>query len=273
MRATLLVAALALATPLAAQDRVPDFMPQPEDAGGALKAYTERPYTPVRMGEVRAAAFLTEDMVRSWGRALGPTTPQQVRSAGSPAIAEVGSNFAVAPPVGGNYPVGDTLLVAMTLPGPQGWGASVVPTGLLEVTARNARQTLTRIVKIYGPIRPGQVVQPIEAVTNPGEVTPVPTPDGPSGTVIGPPTPRELMMPGGQLFIALGRGDGMALGDFVQVRRRPGPRVNAADSIDELMATGQVIHVNGQSSTIRLINILAPDIAPGTPVVRVATLP
>ena len=39
------------------------------------------------------------------------------------------------------------------------------------------------------------------------------------------------------------------------------------------MATGQVLRVNARSSTIKLLRVVAPGIAPGTPVVRVATLP
>jgi hypothetical protein len=71
----------------------------------------------------------------------------------------------------------------------------------------------------------------------------------------------------------MGRDDGIRLGDFVQVRRRPGPRTNAADSVDELMATAQVVHVGPRSSTIRVIEVISPEVQAGAPVVRVATLP
>lgn len=275
MRSPLLVAAaLCLVAPLAGQAKTPDFMIAAEAREDALAVYADKPYRPLRSGEVYTAGFLTEGLELSFGEALGPVTPPQVRAGGRSAVSEVGSNFAVAPPVGGSYRVGDTLLVAMIVPGPDAaWGNSVVPTGLLEVTARSSRQTLTRVVAIFGPIRRGQAVLPVDPISNPGEVEPIASPSGPTGQVIGPRQPRELQMPGGHLFIDLGHEDGMRLGDFVQIRRQEGPRVNAADSIDELMATAQVVHVNDRSSTIRLLNISSPAIPPGTPVVRVSTLP
>lgn len=269
----LVVTGLCLAVPLAAQHTTPDFLRHDDGPENALMAYTSRPYHPVRMGEVRASTFLTEDRVMPFGEAIGPITPGQVRSGGFPAVTEIGLAFGVRPPIGGNYRVGDTLMTVVVTPGPKGWGVVISPTGLMEVVARDAGQTETRVVAIYGPIRPGQSVLPLAYVPDPGDIDPVATPDGPAGTVIGPPTPRELLISFGQLFIDLGRGDGMAIGDFVQLRRQAGHGLHAADGSDELMATGQVINVNARSSTIRLNKILAPEIMPGTLVVRVATLP
>ncbi len=269
----LVLTGLCLAVPLAAQHTTPDFLRHDDGPENALMAYTSRPYHPVRMGEVRAATFLTEDRVMPFGEAIGPITPQQVRSGGFPAVTEIGLAFAVRPPIGGNYRVGDTVMTVVVTPGPKGWGVVVSPTGLMEVVGREAGQTATRVLAIYGPIRPGQSVLPLASLPDPGDVDPVATPSGPAGAVIGPPKPRELLTSFGQLFIDLGRGDGMAVGDFVQLRRHAGPGLNAADDSEALLATGQVIHVNARSSTIRLNKILAPEIVSGTPVVRVATLP
>ncbi len=278
MRATLLFfAAAVLVAPLAAQeassDTTPFFLRKPVPPSEALKAYREKPYRPVRPAEVRSAGFLTEGQMLPFGRALGPTTPPVVRGIGASAVTELGSSFAVLPPAGGSYRAGDTLLVATRHLGPKGWGDVIEPMGLLEVTDASGRQTVTKVIRIYGPMRDGQVVLPAGPVPEAGEVTPVPTPDGPTGTVIAAADPRDLLLPAAQIFIDLGRDDGIRIGDFVMIRRRSGPRLNAPDTIDEPMATGQVVAVNGASSTVKLIDVKEPVIASGTPVVRIATLP
>lgn len=278
MRATLLLFAAALvAAPLAAQDAGADttlfFLKKPEPPSEALKAYVQKPYRPIRPSEVRSASFLTEGQKLPFGRALGPTSPPDVDSYGASAVAERGSHFAVRPPEGGSYRAGDTLLVATRRLGPKGWGDIIEPTGLLEVTAAGPRQTVTKVIRIYGPMREGQVVFPAGPVPHAGEVRPVPTPDGPTGSVIVADEAGSLMMPSTHMFIDLGRDDGIKIGDFVAIRRRSAPRVNAPDTIEEPMATGQVVAVGGASSTIKLVEVQSPTIAPGTPAVRIATLP
>lgn len=276
MRATPLLALLVVAAPLAAQ-QTPDttlafLRPAAKTAEDALRAYRQKVYSPIRIKEVRSAGFLTEGALIPFGRSLGPVAPSHVATAASTATMMVGEAFAVVPPEGGRYAEGDTLIVATTHPGPRGWGDAVVPTGMLRVTAVTDRQTIAEVVTIYGPMRGGQVVFPAEPVSTPGEVTPVEA-EGPAGVVLAPRTPRELQMPGGLLFTDLGRDDGIRLGDFVEIRRRPGPRTNAADSVDQLMASAQVVHVGPRSSTIRVIDVVSPEVQPGAPVVRVATLP
>jgi hypothetical protein len=280
MRATLvLFAGLVLAVPLAAQaqepsvDGTPFFLRKQQSPEEALKAYRDKPYRPVRPSEARAAAFLTEEREFAFGVALGPTAPPQVQAFGSTAVTQIGSFFAVNPPEGGSYRPGDTLTVAIRRPGPRGWGDIIQPTGLVVVTGVTPTQTVAAVARIFGPMRQGQVVLPTEPVPSLGEVTPVPTDAGPTGVVIGSVEMRELIIPGGHLFIELGRDDGLRHGDFVEVRRPVTSRTNAADTVEETMATGQVVHLNGATSTIRLFNVESPDIPAGTPAVRIATLP
>lgn len=254
-------------------DGTPFFLRKPEPPADALQAYREKPYRPVRPSELRAAGFLIEANSPGFGRALGPVSPPQVRGWVAPAVTSVGTIFAVRPPDGTTYTVGDTLVVAIVESGPRHWGDAVIPTGLLVVSSQGERQTLTNVVAIYGTLRAGQAVYPAGTVTDPGQVTPVPTPSGPRGEVIASRQARELLTPGNHMFIDLGSTDGMKVGDFVSIRRRPEPRTNAAATIDEEMATAQVVHVSQESSTIKLINVLSPSIPPGTPVVRVASLP
>jgi cell shape-determining protein MreC len=84
---------------------------------------------------------------------------------------------------------------------------------------------------------------------------------------------RELKHPQQRLLIDLGREAGVAPGDIFEIRRTPGPRINAADAIDELMATGQVVRVGQRSSTVLLLRIVSPDIPPGMKARRIARLP
>lgn len=279
MRATptyLLLTTLAtLVTPLAAQDtpdETPFFLQKPTSAAEALRAYREKPYRPVRTGEVLAAAFLSEGRELPFGEAVGPTTPPKVRAGGSIAMTQLGAHFAVRPPEGGSYAPGDTLMVAVRLPGPRGWGDIISPTGRVLVESIDAHQVLTRIVDIYGPMRAGQVVLPSHTVVDPREVAPVAT-AGPAGHLIGPLQVRDLILPGSIVFSDLGQSDGVRVGDFVTVRRESAERVNAADTIDEAIGTAQVVQVGPDHSTLRLIEVMSPQMPAGSPVVRTATLP
>lgn len=272
MRSQLALLLLITSTPLAAQDALSFLRRTGAEPDEALIIYKEQPYRPIRPDEARAAGFLTEGRLLPLGRVLGPVSPAQVRSTSTGSIALTGTVIGIRPPAGATYQAGDTVVLAVVSQGPKGWGSIVVPTGLAKVTGSNDRQTLATVISTYGPIRDGQVTLPLEPVKDPGRVQPVKT-TGPSGTVVIGQTTRELEQPGGIIFSDLGRESGVRPGDFVEVRRRPTARMNASDTIDEVMATGQVLRVDGRSSTIKLLRIVSPGILPGTPVVRVATLP
>jgi hypothetical protein len=260
-----------LAVPLAAQapsdaDGRPFFLRKAEPVTVALQAYREKPYLPIRPTEVRAAGFLTEDQPTAFGEALGSANTGATRTQGSPAVTALESIFEVNAPEGDSYQAGDTLIVARVGAGPKGWGERVIPSGMLVVTESHGRHALTRVVNIFGPLRAGQAVYRAAPIANPGEVKPVAA-AGPVGAVIGAREVRELLMPAGHLYTDLGQRDGIKLGDFVEVRR------NAADAETTPMATGQVVYVSPNSSTVKLMNVTRPQIMPGTAVVRVATLP
>jgi hypothetical protein len=268
---TLILAILTVA-PLAAQaprdaDGRPFFLRRAEPPAVALQAYKEKPYYPIRAAEVRAAGFLTEDQVMTFGRALGGASASVNRAqATTPAVTALESIFEVEAPDGANYQPGDTLIVALVSAGPKGWGERVIPTGMVIVTESHGRHALGRVAAIYGPMRGGQVVYRAEAIANPGQVRPIAA-SGPAGGVIGTREVRELVMPTGHIYSDLGQRDGVKLGDFVEVRR------DAADAESAPMATGQIVHLGPNSSTIKLMNVSDPEMPPGTPVVRVATLP
>jgi hypothetical protein len=238
----------------------------------AFSAYRSTPYQPVRPGEVRSAGFLTEQRSLPFGQVLGAVDPEQVHAAQSLEVMLAGSLIAVVPPNGAAYQAGDTLVIARRIPGPEGWGDIVIPTGLAQVGDHTPRQTMARVIAMYGAIRTGDVTLPIEPVASSSGETPADV-AGPRGTIIAGQQPHELTQAGTDMFIDMGRAAGIRIGDFVQVRRRPTARLDAPDTIDELMAVGQVVHVGEKTSTIKLTRVIDPDIRPGTPVVRTATLP
>ncbi len=272
-----ILAGLVAALPLGAQapsdpDGTPFFLRKVPPPADALKAYSEQPYRPVRNGEVYSAAFLTEGREMAFGEAIGPSSVA-LSTPGGTAVTALGTAISVRPPEGGSYRVGDTLVVAEVRSGPRDWGEVVVPTGLVVVTGHAEHQALAGVVAIYGFMRGGQAVFPAAPISNPGEVRPVAVDEGPEGAMIAPLTERELMMTGGHLFSDLGQRDGIRIGDFVELRSGARNDDERPESTTELMATGQVVHVSQNSSTIKLTNVLNPALRPGAAVVRVATLP
>jgi len=130
------------------------------------------------------------------------------------------------------------------------------------------------VVAVYGTIREGQSVLPAEKFTDPGEVQYQSVSDGLEGHVLIARDHRELRLPQQVLFLDIGKKDGVALGDRFEARRAPGPqRRAAADAIDEVMATMEVTHVSERSATVKVRNVVSPDIPSGTKVKLVGKLP
>jgi hypothetical protein len=74
------------------------------------------------------------------------------------------------------------------------------------------------------------------------------------------------------VFLDKGRKDGVAPGDLFEIRRRPERLSDGTIRVDEVMATLQVVHVRERSATARLLNVISPDIEPGTEARQVAKL-
>ncbi|MGE0555625.1 MAG: LysM peptidoglycan-binding domain-containing protein [Gemmatimonadales bacterium] len=243
------------------------------DAATALRTYREQPYQPLRAGEFYSSGFLTEGDALPFGRILGQVTPQQIRNLSERASAALFSVIAVMPPEGAQYQVGDSLLLVQTVNGPMGYGDIVRPTGMARVTGHNGDQAIAEVIAVYGAIRNGQQALPAEHFADAGTSRAQPVEGGVSGSVLTQRDVRELKQPQNVLFIDLGRRDGVARGDIFEIRRDAGPRPEAADTIDELMAVLQVVHVRERSATVRILNVTSPDIPPGTRVKQVGKLP
>lgn len=243
------------------------------DAKTALRTYREQPYKPLRRGEFFSAGYLTEEEPLAFGRLLGSVTPQQIRNLSERATATVFTEVAIVPPAGAQYQVGDSLLVVQTSEGPAGYGEIVAPTGMVRITGMNGNQAIGTVVSVYGPIRNGQSTIPAEKFFDGGSTRAQPVANGLTGAILAQREARELKHPQGFLFIDKGKRDGVARGDVFEVRRDVAPRPGASDTVDELMAVLQVVHVRDRSATVKILNVISPDIPPGTRIKMVRKLP
>jgi hypothetical protein len=238
-----------------------------------LKAYTDQPYRALRRSEFYSSGFLTENQKLPFGRMLGPVTPPQIRAVARNTNAMPHATVALSAPKGATYQVGDTLLVVRIGREVPHYGEVVIPSGLIQVTDTANGKYLANVIAVYGPIRGGQSVLPIEKFGEPGRAKAAPVSNGIRATLLGGAGRQDLKVPQMVMFLDKGRKDGVAPGDLFEVRRHPERLSDGTIRIDEVMATLQVVHVRERSATARLLNIISPDIAPGTEARQVAKLP
>jgi hypothetical protein len=256
------------------EESAPLFGPRPGDAmQQTLKAYTEAPYRALRRSEFYSSGFLTENEKLPYGKVLGPVTPPQIRAHARNTNAMPYSTIAVAAPKGATYQVGDTLLVVQVGREVPSYGKAVIPSGMIRVTDTAAGKYLASVIAVYGPIRGGQDVLPLEKFGEPGTAKATPVSDGVRARLLGGAGRQDLKVPQMVVFLDKGRKDGVAPGDLFEIRRQPERLADGSIRIDEVMATLQVVHARERSATARLLNVVSPDIAPGTEARQVAKLP
>jgi len=238
-----------------------------------LKAYTEQPYRPLRPSEFYSSGFLTENQRLPFGKVLGPVIPEQIRSASAQATALPLTTIAIEAPRGGSYQIGDTLLVLQLGPEIHAYGDVVVPTGLARVVDTVQGRFVAELVATYGPVRHGQRVLPAEKFAPAGTAHAVPVDDGVQAKFIGGTGRQDLKAPQMVVFLDKGRRDGVAPGDLFEIRRRPERLADGRQLVNDVMATVQVVHVREHTATGRILNVLSPDIPPGTEARQIARLP
>ena len=257
-----------------ADESAPLFGPRRgETMQASLKAYTDRPYRALRRSEFYSSGFLTENQKLPFGKVLGPVTPPQIRAMARNTNAMPYSTIALAAPKGATYQVGDTLLVAQLGREIRDYGEVVIPSGMIQVIDTAAGKYLASVIAIYGPIRAGQGVLPLDRFGDAGSARATPVSDGVRARLLGGSGRQDLKAPQMVLFLDKGRKDGVAPGDLFEVRRQPERLSDGTIRIDEVMATLQVVHVRERSATARLLNVVSPDIPPGTEARLVAKLP
>jgi len=279
-----------LATPdstdaLARGPQQPSMAEEPDDAAPLftarrartvaeiLKSYTDQPYRPLRRSEFYSSGFLTENQRLPYGRVLGPVTPQQIKAVNARANALPFTTIALEAPSGATYEVGDSLLILQLGREIQPFGDVVVPTGIARIIETVDQHYLANIVATYGPVRNGQRVLPLESFSSGSGRRAVPVSDGVRGRLLGGLGRQDLKEPQMVIFINKGREDGVAPGDLFEIRRRPQHLSDGTIRVNELMATLQIVHVRDRTATGLVLNVISPDIPPGTDVLQVAKLP
>ncbi|MBA3316673.1 MAG: LysM peptidoglycan-binding domain-containing protein [Gemmatimonadales bacterium] len=257
-----------------AEESAPLFGPRPGDKmHETLKAYTDQPYRALRRSEFYSSGFLTENQKLPFGKVLGPVTPPQIRALARNTNAMPYATIAVSAPKGASYQVGDTLLVVQIGREMRHFGDVVVPSGMVQITDTASGKYLARVVAVYGPIRAGQSVLPLEKFSETGSAKATPVSNGVRATLLGGSGRQDLKVPQMVVFLDKGRRDGVAPGDLFEVRRRPERLSDGSVRIDEVLATLQVVHVRERSATARLLTVVLPDIVPGSEAHQVAKLP
>jgi hypothetical protein len=238
-----------------------------------LRAYTHQPYRPLRRSEFYSSGFLTENQRLPYGRVIGPVTPQQIKAVNARANAMPFTSISLEAPDGATYQVGDSLLLLQVGKELDRYGHIVMPTGIAWVTEAAEGHYIANIVATYGPIRNGQRTLPLESFKAVTSSRAVPVSDGVRGSLIGGLGRQQLKEPQMVVFINRGREDGVAPGDIFELRRRPERSSDGMIRVNELMANMQIVHVRDRTATGILLNVVSPDIPPGTDVMQVAKLP
>jgi hypothetical protein len=259
---------------VAAEEYTPLFGPPPRQTmQETLRAYTDQPYRALRRSEFYSSGFLTENQKLPFGKVLGPVTPPQIRAMARNSNAQPNTIVAISAPRGASYQVGDSLLLVQIGREVHGYGEVVIPSGIAQVTDTANGKYLAEVIAVYGPIRAGQSVLPLERFGGPASAKAVPVSSGIKARLLGGSGRQELKAPQMVVFLDKGRKDGVAPGDLFEIRRRPETLSDGTIRIDEMMATLQVVHVRERTATARLLNVVSPDIPAGTEVRQVAKLP
>jgi LysM repeat protein len=238
-----------------------------------MRAYTEQPYRPLRRSEFHSSGFLTEDQKLPYGQVHGAVTPPRIQATPLNTNALPYTLVSVSAPKGATYQVGDSLLSVVIGRQVRGYGNVIQPSGVLRVVDTADGQYVASVVAVYGTIRGGQSVLPLEQFGEPGNVRAVPVSDGVRATLLGGNGRQDLKAPQMVVFLDKGRQAGVSPGDLFEIRRRAERLDDGTVRVDDVMATLQVVHVREHTATARVLNVISPDIPAGTEARQVAKLP
>jgi hypothetical protein len=260
--------------PPASDQPAPLFGPTPgQSMEEMMRAYTEQPYRPLRRSEFHSSGFLTEGQKLPYGKVHGSTTPPQIQATPVNSNALPYTLVSVSAPKGATYQVGDSLLSVVIGREVRGYGDVIQPSGILRVVDTADGQYVASVVALYGTIRGGQSVLPLEQFGEPGNARAVPVSDGVRATLLGGSGRQDLKAPQMVVFLDKGRQAGVAPGDLFEIRRQPARLDDGTVRVDDVMATLQVVHVRDRTATARVLTVVSPDIPTGSEARQVAKLP
>jgi hypothetical protein len=236
-----------------------------------LRAYLNQPYRPVRRGEFYSAGFLTERERMPYGEVLGNTAVPAIPRLTERTSATTYDQIGIAPPRNASYHVGDSLLVVRIDRDIAGWGAVVVPVGVVRVTELQRRQVLATVIMQFARIHEGHRAIPLEPFRDPGQVRPTPVRYGLEAQVIATRDLHEVLGPQQIIFLNRGRYDGVTPGDMFQVLA-PAQGIPGTPS-EQVEVTVEVVHVRDHSCSGLVLNIEHPNLKAGMPARLIRKMP
>ena len=219
---------------------------------------------PIQPSEYYSAGWLTERQRYPFGLMRGQVTPSEI-GAGRPQV-NLFDRVGITPPEGGSYQVGDSLLIIHYGREIEGFGNVLLPSGIVRVVEVSEFQATSEIIQVFQAILPGQFALPLPVFDAPGKVTAAPVADGITASVIANRDRVELTVPLAILFLDKGR-------DIFEIRRVPARRDPLAATVDELLATVQIVHLNDRTSSAQVINVVISDIPHGAQARQIGRLP
>jgi hypothetical protein len=238
---------------------------RPQHSAVRLSEYLAAPYLD-RDGGPKGAGELLQSSEMTAVALLVPRSPFQLQE-----LVYIKMPDGVAPEVGQKlltYRLGESF---------ENDAEVVIPTGVLTVVQPGAPGEVTsaRISQMFGVIRLGQYVLPIEPPALPavGAVA-APIEDGPRSEVAW--VDDEAVLPSLQYYVVIRAkpSDNYALGDQITLYR-PREREYATNLMlpEEEIAIGQVVRVSGRSVTALVIAMHEPRIRPGIAARMTAKMP
>ena len=236
---------------------------------GGVRADFDRP---VRRIEFYAAGFLTEGEELPWGDVLGAAGSRASDRISTASSATIFEQIEIRAPESALYQVGDSLLVASVRGVISGWGNVVVPTGIVRVTTVSGRRVLAQVLTQFGVVLSHQSSLPLEAFTDPGNVSPLPVEGGITGSVIR--VRDRHPVPGQQniVFVDFGRADGVVPGDIFEIVK-PATVDPLPDAPQERIAILRIVHVRERSSSGMLMQLYRTGVVPGATVRLIRKMP
>jgi hypothetical protein len=239
----------------------------------AFRAYRETKPLAVSHAEFLSAGFVAGEGEVPLGSLVGQVSPEQnVLSSGRATLKQF-TRIALAAPAGTSYGQGDSVLIVERREAPIGYGDVLVPTGVARITGTERGLATAEIIALYGPVRRGQLIAALPRFTDPGRTGTQSVAEGLEGQVLVARETRELRVPQQVLYIDKGQRDGVALGDIFEARGTPGePSDSGVLPVDAIMATLKVVHVREGTASVKVLNVHAPHLPPGTRVKQIAKL-
>jgi hypothetical protein len=145
----------------------------------------------------------------------------------------------------------------------EGTGEVAIPTGRLQVTQVGEDEVIAQVIQAFGWVRVGDLVSEGRAFPLEPGVHPTGPGGGLEGRIFAFEDELDVHVPGDIGFVDLGSADGLAIGDVLA-----GVRDDAADWTGRPLAYFQVVGVEEETATLRLLSSFSPiDVRPGLRVV------